>query len=147
MSSDTQSLEEVVVIGYGTQQKKDLTGAIASVSSKDIESNTVSTPDQALQGKVAGVNVRRNSFAPGGGISVQVRGTASLSAGGQPLYVVDGVPISTELATSGQNDPGTFGAPPNPMNSIDPSQIASIQVLKMLPPPPSTVRGQPMVSY
>ena len=130
MSSDIQSLEEVVVIGYGTQQKKDLTGAIASVSSRDIESNTVSTPDQALQGKVAGVNVRRNSFAPGGGISVQVRGTASLSAGGQPLYVVDGVPISTELPTSGQNDPGTFGAPPNPMNSIDPSQIASIQVLK-----------------
>ncbi len=130
MAPDVKSLEEIIVIGYGTQQKKDLTGSVASVSSKDLEANTISTPDQALQGKVAGVNVRRNSFAPGGGISVQIRGTASLSAGGQPLYVIDGVPISTDLPTSGQNDPGTFGAPPNPMNSIDPSQIASIQVLK-----------------
>ena len=130
LTEDVKSLEEVVVVGYGTQRKKDLTGSIGVVTSKDIEANTISTPDQALQGKVAGVNVRRNSFAPGGGISVQVRGTASLSAGGQPLYVIDGVPISTDLQTSGQNDAGTFGAAPNPMNSIDPSTIESIQVLK-----------------
>ncbi len=130
LEEDVTALEEVVVIGYGTQQKKDITGAIGSVSNKDIESNTISTADQALQGKVAGVMVSRNSFAPGGGISVRVRGTSSLTAGGQPLYVIDGVPITNDAQTSGQNDAGTYGAPPNPMNSIDPSQIQSIQVLK-----------------
>ncbi len=125
-----EQLKEVVVVGYGTQQKKDLTGAVGSISAKDIELSTINTPDKALQGKIAGVQVHTNSHAPGGGISVQVRGTASLSAGGSPLYVIDGMPLSTGAQTSASSDIGTFGGAPNPLNSIDPSDIESIQVLK-----------------
>lgn len=125
-----EQLSEVVVVGYGTVQKKDLTGAVAMISGKDIEQGSINTPDKALQGKIAGVQVHTNSHAPGGGISVQVRGTASLSAGGTPLYVIDGMPISSGFQTGASSDAGTFGANANPMNSIDPSDIESIQVLK-----------------
>ncbi|WP_461040642.1 SusC/RagA family TonB-linked outer membrane protein [Spirosoma harenae] len=127
---NAEQLKEVVVVGYGTQQKKDLTGAVGSISAKDIETSTINTPDKALQGKIAGVQVHTNSHAPGGGIAVQVRGTASLSAGGAPLYVIDGMPISSGAQTSASTDIGSFGGAPNPLNSIDPSDIESVQVLK-----------------
>jgi TonB-linked SusC/RagA family outer membrane protein len=127
---NSEQLNEVVVVGYGTAQKKDLTGAIAIISGKDIEQGAINTPDKALQGKIAGVQVHTNSHAPGGGISVQVRGTASLSAGGSPLYVIDGMPISNGFQTGASSDAGSFGGTANPMNSIDPSDIESIQVLK-----------------
>ncbi len=127
---NSEQLNEVVVVGYGTVQKKDLTGAVGSISGKDIEQGAINTPDKALQGKIAGVQVHTNSHAPGGGISVQVRGTASLSAGGSPLYVIDGMPISNGFQTGGSSDAGSFGGTANPMNSIDPSDIESIQVLK-----------------
>ncbi|MBO0321518.1 TonB-dependent receptor [Muricauda sp. CAU 1633] len=130
MSEDAQALDEVLVIGYGTQQRRDVTGAISSISDDDLEKSSIKRPDEALKGKVAGVQVRNNSNAPGGGISVRIRGTASLSAGGTPLYVIDGMPISTNLDTGRSGDAGTYGAPPNPLNSIDPSDIASIQILK-----------------
>ncbi|HKJ31073.1 MAG TPA: SusC/RagA family TonB-linked outer membrane protein, partial [Balneolales bacterium] len=120
---------QLVVVGYGTQKRSDLTGAISSVSSKSLQQETISTPDQALQGKVAGVMVHTNSHAPGGSITVQVRGTSSISANGQPLYVIDGMPISNDYFTGGEGTGGGGGAP-NPLNSIDPSDIASIQVLK-----------------
>ncbi|MCF2502110.1 TonB-dependent receptor [Dyadobacter sp. CY107] len=128
LKADVRSLEDVMVIGYGTAKRKDLTGAVGSVSSQDLEKVIINTPEQALQGRVAGVQVRTDSHAPGGGISVQVRGTASLSASGQPLYVIDGYPISNDFARFGITD-GDGGAP-NPMNSIDPSNIASIEILK-----------------
>lgn len=130
LHESVNDMENVVVIGYGTVQKKDLTGAIGSITDKNIEKNSITRPDEALRGKVAGVKVHTNSHAPGGGISVQIRGTASISAGGAPLYVIDGMPISTELRTGRSSDAGTFGSPPNPLNSIDPSDIASIQILK-----------------
>ncbi|WP_405380339.1 SusC/RagA family TonB-linked outer membrane protein [Maribacter sp. LLG6340-A2] len=130
LEEDAQSLDEVVVVGYGTMQKRDVTGSISSISDNDIEKASISRPDEALKGKVSGVQVRNNSYAPGGGISVRVRGTASISAGGAPLYVIDGMPITTNLSTGRSGDAGTYGAPPNPLNSIDPSDIASIQILK-----------------
>tara|TARA_R110002167_G_scaffold158880_10_gene354269 strand:- start:14380 stop:17484 length:3105 start_codon:yes stop_codon:yes gene_type:complete len=130
LDEDAQSLDEVVVVGYGTMQKRDVTGSISSISEDNIEKASISRPDEALKGKVSGVQVRNNSHAPGGGISVRVRGTASISAGGDPLYVIDGMPISTDLSTGRSSDAGTYGAPPNPLNSIDPSDIASIQILK-----------------
>lgn len=130
LKEKANTMDNVIVIGYGTQQKKDLTGAIGSISEKDIEKSSITTPDQALRGKVSGVQVRTNSHAPGGGIAVQIRGTASISAGGAPLYVIDGMPISNDFTTGRSSDVGTFGAPPNPLNSIDPSDIAAIQVLK-----------------
>jgi len=127
LSSDVQALSEVVVIGYGTQRKSDLTGAVSSVSREDLELPVINTPDQALQGKAAGVNVFTGSHEPGGAMSVEVRGTASLNAGGSPLYVIDGVPLSDYVGTSalGGNGPSF-----NPMANIDPTSIQSIEVLK-----------------
>src|SRR5690606_8389493 len=94
LEPDVTALEEIVVVGYGTQRREDLTGAIGSVSGEDLKKVFLTTPDQAMQGRVAGVQVRTTSHEPGGGISVQVRGTSSLSASSQPLYVIDGFPSS-----------------------------------------------------
>ncbi|MEI6575334.1 MAG: TonB-dependent receptor [Bacteroidota bacterium] len=104
-------LNEVVVIGYGTQVKKDLTTAVSTVSEKDIQSRPISTASQALQGKAAGVQVVQPSGKPGGDISVHVRGTTSVLAGNEPLYVVDGVPTTD-------------------IRGLNPSDIASMSVLK-----------------
>lgn len=129
LQQDVAALDEVVVVGYGTERREDLTGAISSVSSKDWENAPIISPDQILQGRVSGVQVSTNSHEPGGGISIRIRGTASLNAGGSPLYVIDGMPISSGVET-GPGDGGTTGTASNPLNSIDPSTIASINVLK-----------------
>ena len=125
------SLDEVVVIGYGTSRRKDLTGSIASISAKDI-ANTVSTTfDQALQGKVAGVTVTQNSGQPGGGVTIQVRGIGSLNAGTDPLYVIDGVIIPPgQPSSTGGIYMGNSGTDDNPLSTVNPNDIASIDVLK-----------------
>ncbi|HKJ30228.1 MAG TPA: carboxypeptidase-like regulatory domain-containing protein, partial [Balneolales bacterium] len=102
--------QQVVVVGYGTQKKKDLTSSISSVSSKQIENNPVQQVAQALQGKVAGVQIVQNSGTPGSGMMIRVRGTGTVN-NSEPLYVVDGNPDA---------DP----------TDIDPSNIKSIQILK-----------------
>lgn len=112
-----KTLTEVVVVGYGTQQKKDLTGAIATVGSKDIQKVPVSGFDQALKGQVAGLQITNTSGAPGGNTSVLIRGISSITGGNEPLYVIDGFPV---------NNAG-FG---NPLNTINPGDIESIDVLK-----------------
>jgi len=104
-------LNEVVVIGYGTQVKKDLTTAVSTISEKDIQARPISTASQALQGKAAGVQVVQPSGKPGSDISVHVRGTTSVLAGNEPLYVVDGVPTTD-------------------IRGLNPSDIASMSVLK-----------------
>lgn len=127
LDPDVTALEEIVVVGYGTQKREDLTGAIASVSGEDLKKVFLTTPDQAMQGRVAGVQVSTTSHAPGGGLSVQIRGTSSLSASSQPLYVVDGFPISNDYS----NVAGEKGSTtPNQLNSIDPATIESIEILK-----------------
>lgn len=118
LEEDAEALEEVVVVGYGTMKRSDLTGSVVSVSADDIKKTVSTSLDQALQGKAAGVQVTQNSGAPGGGISVSIRGTNSLN-GNEPLYVVDGVPLS------GQSDGNT-----NALSSINPSDIVSMEVLK-----------------
>lgn len=137
MLSDVQRLSEVIVTGYGIQNRKDLTGAIASVSGEDIARVPVPGIDQALQGRAAGVSVVNNNGQPGGGISVRVRGSASINSNNQPLYVVDGIPIeptdifSTTLTTGGQGSFGGFGGQAgNSMNQINFNDVESIQVLK-----------------
>lgn len=127
LEPDITQLGEVVVVGYGTQRKQDLTGSIGSVSGEDLKKVFITTPDQAMQGRVAGVQVRTTSHEPGGGISVQIRGTSSLSASSQPLYVVDGFPISNDYASVAAEKGATT---PNQLNSIDPSTIESIEILK-----------------
>jgi TonB-linked SusC/RagA family outer membrane protein len=112
-----KTLNEVVVVGYGTQQKKDLTGAIATIGSRDIQKVPVSGFDQALKGQVAGLQITNTSGAPGGNTSILVRGISSITGGNDPLFVIDGFPI---------NNAGVG----NPLNSINPADIESIDVLK-----------------
>ena len=126
-----KGLEEVVVIGYGTQKKSDLTGSMAVLSSEQLEKSKLTTVDEGLQGKVAGVNVFRNSHEPGGGISVSINGVSSLTASGQPLYVVDGIPVATDFATGfGGSNTGRGNTMPNFLSTIDPNNIESMTILK-----------------
>ncbi len=124
-------LNEVVVIGYGTARKKDLTGSVATVSAKDFNRGVVTTPSQLIQGKVAGVLIVNNSGQPGGATTVRIRGNNSIRTGNQPLYVIDGVPIDGRIARPGL-DVGGLGQTPasDPMYFINPFDIASMDVLK-----------------
>jgi TonB-linked SusC/RagA family outer membrane protein len=115
-------LDEVVVTGYGSQQKREVTGSISSVSSEDFENVPVQNTEAILQGRAAGVQVTSTSGNPGGGFEVNVRGVGSINAGTDPLYIVDGVQISS------QNQSETTDQ--SPLNSINPSDIESIEVLK-----------------
>jgi iron complex outermembrane receptor protein len=130
--SSSQALADVVVIGYGTVRKKDLTGAVASVQAKDFNKGTFTSPDQLIQGKVAGVQMMNNSGQPGGASTVKIRGNASVTGNGQPLYVVDGVPLDGRSPRPGIADIGLGGGNPasNPLNFINPADIASIDILK-----------------
>ena len=111
LTDDAKALEEVVVVGYGTQKREDVTGAISSVSAAQIEKTPVTTLDQALQGRSAGVQVTNNDASPGAGIQVQIRGVGGFG-NNDPLYVVDGYPITGGI------------------NTINPSDIASMDILK-----------------
>ncbi|PSL49162.1 TonB-linked SusC/RagA family outer membrane protein [Chitinophaga niastensis] len=124
LGSDKKELSEVVVLGFGTQTKKDLTGSVAKVSAKDFENQPMPTMETALQGRVTGVYVNSGSGKLGQAADIKIRGTSSVNAGQRPLYVVDGVPIII-------NDIGTTDAEPtNPLASIDPNEIESMSVLK-----------------
>ena len=134
LKTDVKQLEEVVVVGYGTQKKSDLTGAVSSVSGEQLR-NTVSTNiDQALQGRVPGVQVTQNSGAPGGAASIRIRGTNSITGSNEPLYVVDGIQFSGSAgSTSGFDWAGGAGGQTrvaSPLAQISPSDIVSIEVLK-----------------
>ncbi|MDR8391058.1 TonB-dependent receptor [Aliifodinibius sp. S!AR15-10] len=124
--------EELVVVGYGTQQRRDLTGSISSVSGEEFEQApaNVTSIDGRLQGLASGVEVKQASSAPGGGVSIRIRGSNSITAGNEPLYVIDGFPVysSNEDITAGKPVPS--GSPQNALSSIDPSNIQSIDVLK-----------------
>ena len=128
----SSNLTEVVVIGYGTAKKKDLTGAVTSIQAKDFNKGTYTSADQLIQGKVAGVQMINNSGTPGGATTVKIRGASALTGSGQPLYVVDGVPLDGRSSRPGLGDFGAGGSNPgnNPLNFINPSDIASIDVLK-----------------
>ncbi len=127
------SLGEVVVVGYGTQRRGEVTGSVASVSTAGLANTPVQSLDQMMQGTAAGVVVSAASSAPGGGISVRVRGTSSINGNTEPLYVIDGFPIENDVmaVTPGNGGRGDIGtAPPNPLVSLNPSDIESMQVLK-----------------
>lgn len=120
---DTKALEEVVVVGYGTQQQRDVTSAITSLKAKDLRNQPVTSPDALLQGKAAGVQVVQNSGTPAGEIFIRIRGTASLLGETRPLYVVDGVPLNnfggTVLDAGGQRQSALADINPNDIESID----------------------------
>ncbi|MHA6246527.1 SusC/RagA family TonB-linked outer membrane protein [Pontibacter sp. CAU 1760] len=126
LTQSSRSIEEVVVVGYGTQTREELTGAITSVTAEALEDIPVVSVDQALQGRAAGVQVTQNSGTPGSGIAVRVRGAASIGASSEPLYVVDGVPINTGNYAA----IGTGGQQTNALSDLNPSDIASMEILK-----------------
>ena len=127
---DTDQLDEVVVIGYGTVLKKDITGSLSSVTIKEEVANQSTSVDQLLQGRAAGVQVIQNGGAPGSGISVKIRGTNSLRGNNEPLYVIDGVIISSAGEDVSSAGGGLEGQEvQNGLNGINPRDIESIQVL------------------
>ena len=130
--ADDKTLGEVVVVGYGTSRKSDLTGSVVSLRSDDFNQNGTNTSvAQLIQGRAAGVQVTQSSAAPGGGVSIRIRGSGSINAGNEPLYVIDGFPVdntSSVVATGS----GFGGSPPptNPLNALNPNDIESIEILK-----------------
>lgn len=141
--SDEEQLEEVVVVGYGTQRKKDVTGSITNLTAKDLVPVAAANSfDQMMQGKVAGVQITQTSGAPGGNVNVLIRGVNSITGGNQPLYVVDGYAIGTGgggsnlsgYASGSYSVDGAIDASSvtrvNPLSTINPADIESIQILK-----------------
>jgi TonB-dependent starch-binding outer membrane protein SusC len=123
MVPGTRSLNEVIVTGYGSQIKRDVTGNIARIKGKEIENVPLPSVDAALQGKAAGVFVNSQSGKLGQSVTVRVRGNSSISASSQPLYVIDGVPVTTD-------DQSSYGGNTNPLTDLNPNDIESIEVLK-----------------
>lgn len=124
LTQDPSSLSEVVVVGYGTQKRGDVLGAVTSFNAKNIEEKPVPRIEQALIGQMPGVQVRQQTGMPGSGLSILVRGSGSITAGNEPLYVLDGFPL--DIAS--QNADGSFTS--NPLDNLNPNDIESVQVLK-----------------
>ncbi|MDD4032797.1 MAG: TonB-dependent receptor [Bacteroidales bacterium] len=136
LKEDTQRLDEIVVIGYGTAKRSDLTGSVASVKLSKEQAAIVSSPDVMLRGKAAGVQVTSGNSAPGGAVNVRIRGTATLNGNSEPLYVVDGVIMDSSMEDVGSTmSGGTQGSSTrqevqNGLTSINPQDIESIEILK-----------------
>ncbi|HET7898634.1 MAG TPA: carboxypeptidase-like regulatory domain-containing protein, partial [Flavisolibacter sp.] len=130
LAAQESSLNEVVVIGYGTARRKDLTGAVASLSAKDFNKGVIAAPDQLLQNKVPGLQITTNSGQPGSATTVKIRGNNSIRAVNNPLYVIDGVPLDGRSARP--NFGNAFGSTPdaNPLIFVNPNDISRIDVLK-----------------
>jgi TonB-dependent starch-binding outer membrane protein SusC len=131
LSTQAIRLSEVVSVGYGTQLRRDITGSVASVTTEALERGTpIVSLDQLLQGTAPGVHVNTASSAPGGGISVRIRGTASLGASSEPLYVIDGFPLESDETSLPGNAGRDRTAPPNPLAALNPNDIERIDILK-----------------
>lgn len=121
MREDPKSLDEVVVVGYGTMKRSDLTGAVTSVGDEAIAKSVPTSIDQVLQGRAAGVQIQANTGTPGGSSTIRIRGTNSLNATSQPIFVIDGVIIDSSSSDDGNS---------NPLSAINPSDIVSMDILK-----------------
>ena len=133
MQSDARMLDEVVAVGYGTMRKSDLTGSVSSLSGDKLTESIVTNVDQILQGRVAGVQVQANSGAPGAVNSIRIRGTSSLNNSNEPLYIIDGIPVSgSATSTMGFDWSGGSNGQnqANPLSNIAPNDIASMDILK-----------------
>ena len=124
LSTANATLNEVVVVGYGQALKKDITGSITKINSKDVQDFPAPSFESAIQGKAPGVVVESGSGKLGQGIKIRIRGTSSISASSQPLYVVDGLPLTTTSLSDDNNDAT------NPLSDINPNDIESVEVLK-----------------
>lgn len=133
LEEDVVAFDDLVVVGYGTQQRAEVTGSVTSIRAEEIRSVPVSSFENALQGRMAGVNVAESTGEPGASPQILIRGTGSISAGNDPLYVIDGVPVTNsnklQPAINTQN-PSYQRTTANPMSALNPNDIASIEVLK-----------------
>ncbi len=131
MTEDSNALDEVVVIGYGQTTVKDATGAVSSVTSEDFNKGVISSPEQLIQGKTAGVQIAQNSGEPGAGVAIRIRGTSSVRSDNNPLFVVDGVPLPSGDTSAGTGNLGIgSSAARNPLSFLNPSDIENISILK-----------------
>lgn len=128
MSQNPSELSSVVVIGYGTSRKSDLTGSVVSIKADELKAVPATSLDQQLQGRAAGVQVTQISGKPGAETSIRIRGTSSINAGNEPLYVIDGMLVNSDGADMSVG--GTRGPRISPLSSINPSDIESIEILK-----------------
>jgi TonB-dependent starch-binding outer membrane protein SusC len=125
MQALDKNLTEVVVVGYQTQSKREVTAAIAKVAGADIENLPLQSFDRAIQGRATGVAIRSSNGIPGGAVNVRIRGTGSITAGNDPLYIVDGVQLNSNTVSFGQSFTQT-----NPLSYLNPNDIESIEILK-----------------
>jgi iron complex outermembrane receptor protein len=124
-------LDEIVVVGYGSVKKNDLTGAVVALTDEDFNGGVIVSPEQLIQGRAAGVQITETSGEPGAAVNIRIRGTSSVGSNNNPLFVVDGVPLDAEATSAGGNIEGLGSAPArNPLNFLNPADIASIDVLK-----------------
>lgn len=131
LTESTSNLNEVVVVGYGGVRRRDVTGSVASVQAKDFNTGQINSPEQLLQGKVAGLQITNSSGQPGGLTIVRIRGNNSIRTGNTPLYVVDGVPLDGRTPRPGFSSNSVGTSPPaDPLTFINPNEIASVEVLK-----------------
>jgi TonB-dependent starch-binding outer membrane protein SusC len=131
LADDTKALQEVVVVGYGTQKQKDITGGIVALGPKDFNQGVIASPEQLLQGRAAGVQITPSSGEPGAGINIQIRGSTSVRSNSNPLYVIDGVPLDGgDVSAGGQDFGGGTTSARNPLNFLNPNDIENISVLK-----------------
>lgn len=126
----SKSLDDVVVIGYGTVKKSDVTGSVVSIKASELTSGANVNVQQMLQGRSSGVTIMQKSGEPGSAMSVQIRGVTSITAGNDPLYVIDGMPVNDGAPVTGVGAFFATATPRNPLNSLNPSDIASIEILK-----------------
>lgn len=129
MQTDQLGLDEVVVIGYGTQLKEQLSGSVSNIDVGKLNKVPQVSIDQLMQGRAAGVTITQNTGQPGGSVSVKIRGVGSINGSTEPLYIIDGVPVSADsrnLGSSGRNDSGSS----SPLSSLNPNDIESLNILK-----------------
>ena len=125
LKEDVLMLDEAVVVGYGLRQKRDVTGSIATIKPKDIGDGVVTTVEQTMQGRASGVQITAANGIAGSPMKVNIRGNSSISAGSEPLYVIDGIPVTT-----GDLSPGSLGSKTSALADLNPADIESIEILK-----------------
>lgn len=130
LETDVTSLNEVVVVGYGQQEKKDVTGVVAAVGTQDFNRGIIASPQDMMIGKVAGVQVTTNSGAPGSGSTIRIRGNGSVAGSQDPLIVIDGFPVDNSGANSGSGTSGAISGLANPLATLNPNDIETFTVLK-----------------
>ena len=130
LAQKENAMDEVVVVGYGTVKKSDITGSVISLKASDLSPGANINVQQMLQGRASGVQITQTSGEPGSAMNIKIRGITSINASNNPLYVIDGMPVNDGAPVGGSGAFFSDGNPRNPLNSLNPSDIASIEILK-----------------